>query len=144
MINLIRTHVKRRLSMRATASFNVDTFDADAPFWEEGEIRHFRARIEKTFHGDVEGHGSVEMLGARVPADAGYVALERISGTVHGRAGGFSLLHVGTLDGQRMWARWPIVPGSGSGELRTIRGEGRIEIDAQGQHTFILDYELDS
>ena len=47
------------------------------------------------------------------------------------------------MAGKESWARWPVIPGSGSGELRTIRGEGRIDIDAAGRHTFTLDYELD-
>ena len=129
--------------MRAVARFDLDSFDEDPPHREEDGLRHTRARIEKTFHGDIEGHGSVEMLAARSADGAGYVALEHITGTVHGRAGGFSLLHIGTMAGADTWGRWPVVPGSGTGALRTIRGDGRIDIDAAGHHTFTLDYELD-
>ena len=129
--------------MRAVARFDLDSFDEDPPNREEDGLRHTRARIEKTFRGDIEGHGSVEMLAARADEGAGYVALEHITGTVNGRSGGFSLLHIGTMAGAQTWARWPVVPGSGTGELRAIRGEGRIDIDAAGGHTFTLDYELD-
>jgi hypothetical protein len=129
--------------MRAVASFDLDSFDGDPPYREEDGLRHVRARIEKTFRGDIEGHGSVEMLAARAEAGSGYVALERITAVVNGRSGGFSLLHIGTMAGTEMWARWPVVPGSGTGELRTIRGEGQIDIDAAGRHTFTLDYEVD-
>jgi Protein of unknown function (DUF3224) len=129
--------------MRAVASFEFDSFDEDPPYRADGGARHQRAHIEKTFRGEIEGHGSVEMLAARAAEGAGYVALEYITGTVNGRSGGFSLLHIGTMAGQETWARWPVVPGSGTGELRTIRGEGRIDIDAAGGHTFTLDYELD-
>ncbi len=100
-------------------------------------------RIEKTFRGDFEGRSSVEMLAARNEEGAGYVAFEHITGTLHGQSGGFSLLHIGTIDGAEQWARWPVVPGSGSGGLRGIRGEGRIDVDAAGNHTFTLDYEID-
>jgi Protein of unknown function (DUF3224) len=75
-------------------------------------------------------------------APARLVALEHITGTVNGRSGGFSLLHIGTAAGSEQWAKWPVVPGSGTGDLRTIRGEGRIDIDAEGNHTLTLDYEL--
>ena len=129
--------------MRAVARFDLDSFDEDAAHREEDGLRHTRARIEKTFRGDIEGHGSVEMLAARSAEGAGYVALEHITGTVHGRAGGFSLLHIGTMAGADTGARWPVVPGSGTGALRTIRGDGRIDIDAAGYHTLTLDYELD-
>jgi hypothetical protein len=96
-----------------------------------------------TFRGDIEGHGSVEMLAARADAGSGYVALERITATVNGKSGAFSLLHSGTMVGTVMWGRWPVVPGSGTGELRLIRGKGKIDIDAEGGHTFTLDYEVD-
>ncbi len=129
--------------MRAVASFGVDSFDGDPPYREEDGVGHMRARVEKTFRGDIDGHGSVEMLAARAEAGSGYVALERITGVVNGRSGGFSLLHIGTMVGTETWGRWLVVPGSGTGELRTIRGEGKIDVDAAGRHTFTLDYEVD-
>ncbi len=129
--------------MRAVAAFDIDSFDQIPPSGEENALPHGRMRIEKTFRGEIEGHGSVEMLAARNDDGAGYVAIEHITGTVNGRSGGFQLLHIGTMAGTEVWARWPVVPGSGSGELRTIRGEGRIDIDAEGRHTFTLDYDLD-
>jgi hypothetical protein len=130
--------------MRAVAGFELDSFDGDPPYREEDGVAHSRARIEKTYRGDIEGHGSVEMLAARADAGSGYVALERIAAVVNGKPGGFSLLHIGTMAGTEMWTRWLIVSGSGTGELRAIRGEGRIDIDAEGHHTFTLDYDLDS
>jgi hypothetical protein len=106
--------------MRAIASFDLDKFEPAPPYREEAGVRHNRARIEKTFHADIDGRG-----------------------TVNGRSGGFSLLHIGTMGGNEQWARWPVVPGSGTGDLRTIRGEGRIDMDAERRHTLTLDYELD-
>lgn len=129
--------------MRAVSNFKSDSFVGDPPSLEVDGVSQGRARIEKTFTGEIEGHGSVEMLAARADAGSGYVALERITGSVNGRVGGFSLLHIGTLTSEEMWALWRVVPGSGTGELRTIRGEGTIEIDANGVHTFTLEYELD-
>ena len=73
---------------------------------------------------------------------AGYVAVERISGSVHGRSGSFAVLHMGTMAGESQWARWPVVPGSGTGDLARIAGEGRIEIAPDGTHQLHLDYQL--
>lgn len=129
--------------MRAVAGFDLDSFDGEPPYREEEGISHVRARIEKTFRGEIEGCGSVEMLAARADVGSGYVALERITAVVNGRSGGFSLLHIGTMAGTETWARWLVVPGSGTGDLCMIRGEGRIDIDAAGGHTFTLDYEID-
>ncbi|MDQ6772109.1 MAG: DUF3224 domain-containing protein [Candidatus Dormibacteraeota bacterium] len=128
--------------MRAVATFNLDSFDQKPAHFEEGGVSHGAMRIEKTFHGDIEGHGSVEMLAARGEGGDGYVALERITGSVHGRVGGFGVLHVATSEGDERWARWVISPGSGTGDLVGISGEGRIDADADGRHTFELDYEL--
>ena len=44
--------------------------------------------------------------------------------------------------GEIQWARWPVVPGSGTGDLARISGEGRIEISTEGAHELHLDYEL--
>jgi uncharacterized protein DUF3224 len=128
--------------MRAVAEFNLDSFDPDAPYLEDDGLGHMRARIKKTFRGEIVGQSTVEMLAARSETGSGYVALERISGVVNGKSGAFSLLHIGTMAGTEMWAKWPVVPGSGIGELRTIRGEGKIDIDAAGGHTFTLEYEV--
>jgi Protein of unknown function (DUF3224) len=129
--------------MRGVASFDLDSFDWEPPYRDEGGVQHARAHVNKTFRGDIEGRGSVEMLAAQSQGGAGYVALEHITGRLNGWSGGFSLLHVATRDADGQWARWPIVPGSGTGDLTSIRGEGRIDIDAEGKHTFTLDYEFD-
>ena len=106
-------------------------------------MNYTRIRIAKTFRGDIEAHSTVEMLSVRADsASAGYVAVERIEGSVHGRAGAFALLHAGTMAGETQWARWSVVPGSGTGELVRIAGEARIEITPDGEHQLHLDYEL--
>ena len=46
------------------------------------------------------------------------------------------------MAGESQWARWPVVPGSGTGELARIAGEARIEIGAEGEHQLHLDYEI--
>jgi hypothetical protein len=128
--------------MRAVASFTIDTFEPEPPFLEQDGVAHGRIRLEKTFQGEIEGHGSVVMLATQNPGGAGYVALERISGVVGGRQGGFSLLHLGLQSGAQTSGQWPVVPGSGTGELTGVSGQGQIEIDAEGRHTFTLEYEL--
>lgn len=74
--------------MRAVASFDLDSFDGEPPYYEEDGLTHGRARIAKTFRGDIEGHGSVEMLAARAEAGSGYVALERVTDRCRGYATG--------------------------------------------------------
>ena len=130
--------------LQAVAPFELDSFDQEPPYQEDSGVLYARSRITKTFHGDVEGTSIVDML---LPGSegggAGYVALERITGTVHGRAGSFAVLHIGTMTADDRWAKWPIVHGSGTAELRGITGEARIEIASDGAHTLFLEYELE-
>lgn len=128
---------------RAVAPFTLDPPVQDAPYAEDAGVAYARATLSKTFRGDIQAVSAVDMLSVRVAGEgAGYVALERVTGAVAGRSGTFALLHIGTMSGGEYWARWPVVPGSGTGELTGISGEGRIEIDSDGSHTFFLDYEL--
>lgn len=97
----------------------------------------------KTFRGDLDGSSVTEMLAARSPGGAGYVAMERIVGRLGDRVGTFVLLHLGTLDGEGEPAgHWPIVPGSGTGELEGISGHAHIGADDDGTHRIQLHYEL--
>ncbi len=52
---------------------------------------------DKQFHGDIEGTSKLQMLTAMtdVKGSAGYVAIERVTGTLHGRSGSFVLQHSG-------------------------------------------------
>ncbi len=127
----------------AVSSFVLDSFDEEPPFLEDPGVRYSRLRIAKTFQGDIEGRSTVEMLSVRAETGAaGYVAVERIEGTVKGVSGSFAVLHMGTMAGETQWARWPVVAGSGTGDLANINGEGRIEISPDGAHQFHLDYNL--
>lgn len=58
-----------------------------------------RMSIEKQFHGDLDAlsRGAMLTAGTSVKGSAGYVAIERVSGTLHGRSGTFMLQHSGTL-----------------------------------------------
>ena len=128
----------------ATAPFTVDSMDDEELVEQDPGVRYARARIAKTFSGDLDGRSTLEMLSVRAESGgAGYVALERIEGRLHGRAGSFALLHAATMTADdEPWGRFVVVPGSGAGELSGLSGEGRIEVAGDGAHTFFLDYEL--
>lgn len=127
----------------AQAPFTVDDVDDEDLVEQDPGVRYSRARLAKTFRGDLEGRSTVEMLSVRADdGSAGYVALERVVGALHGRSGSFAMLHVATMSGGEPWGRWLIVPGSAVGELAGLAGEGRIEIAADGAHTLHLDYTI--
>jgi hypothetical protein len=128
--------------MKAICPFEIDSFDATEPEDSQSASVFNRAVVKKTFSGDLEGHGRVEMMAHSEDDGRGYVALEIIEGKLHGKEGSFCFLHAGTQGAEGQWARWRVVPGSGQGELAGITGEGEIEFDKEGAHTLVLDYEL--
>ncbi len=131
-----------RMKRKATATFVLDSFD-HAPYDEaEGAVLG-KARITKTFTGEVEGTSGVEMLGCHnADGPAAYVALERLQVRLHGRAGTFVLQHwAGTGVDGAPGMHLTVVPGTGTGELAGITGSAAIRV-ADGVHTFEIEYAV--
>ncbi len=103
-----------------------------------------RMSIAKQFSGDLDAHSFGEMLSFRSAVDgsAGYVAMERVTGVLHGRRGGFVLQHSGTMDRGAPTLVVSVVPDSGSEELTGLSGTLAVHIDAQGGHSYTFDYRL--
>ena len=102
-----------------------------------------RMSIDKQFHGDLEASSQGEMLsaGTDVKGSAGYVAIERVSGSLHGRNGSFVLQHNATMTRGVPYLNIIVVPDSGVGELVGLSGMMRINI-ADGKHTYEFEYAL--
>jgi hypothetical protein len=102
-----------------------------------------RMSIDKQFHGDIEATSKGQMLtaGTEVKGSAGYVAIERITGTLQGRTGSFVLQHSGTLTRGAPQQSITVVPDSGTGQLAGLTGKMTINI-ADGKHSFEFDYTL--
>ncbi len=102
-----------------------------------------RMALDKQFHGDLEATGKGQMLaaGTDVPGSAGYVALERVSGTLHGRHGTFALQHSGTMARGAPQLSITVVPDSATGELLGLAGKLAITI-ADGKHSYDFEYTL--
>ena len=102
-----------------------------------------RLAIDKQFSGDLQGTSTGEMLSARTAVDnsAGYVAIERVTGTLHGRAGSFVLQHSGTMHAGAQQLSITVVPASGSNQLAGIEGVFKLRIEG-GVHHYTLEYTL--
>ena len=100
-------------------------------------------RIDKRFHGALDARSIVHMLaiGTAVPGSAGYVAVERVSGTLEGRRGAFLLQHSGTMDRGTPSLAVSVVPDSGSDALAGLRGRMTIDI-VDGVHQYAFEYTL--
>ncbi len=98
--------------------------------------------LDKVYHGDLEATGKGLMLSSGDPGQgsAGYVAMERVTGTLAGRAGSFALMQMGTMaPGTGPQLTVTVVPGSGTGDLSGIYGGMTINI-AAGKHSYVLNY----
>jgi hypothetical protein len=103
-----------------------------------------RMSIDKVFHGDLSGTSVGEMLAAMtsVKDSAGYVAIERVSGTLDGRRGSFVLQHSATMDRGAQRLSISVVPDSGTDELVDLSGTMTIAIAADGTHSYEFTYTL--
>jgi hypothetical protein len=102
-----------------------------------------RMSIDKEFQGDVEGVSKGEMFSARtgVNNSAGYVAIERVQGSIHGRRGSFVLQHSSTMNRGEPTQSINVVPDSGTEELTGLAGSLTITI-VEKQHYYDFDYSL--
>ena len=120
------------------------TFDVKlSPQPATGDWGLGRLSIDKQFHGDLSATSAGEMLSAMtgVAGSAAYVALERVSGTLHGRRGAFTLHHTGVMTRDEGQLTIHVVPDSGEGELAGLAGQMTIRIDDDAHH-YDFDYTL--
>ena len=103
-----------------------------------------RMSVDKVYSGDLEATGQGEFLAAMgsVKGSAGYVAMERVTGTLDGKAGSFALQHRGVMTRGTPELSVTVVPDSGTGELVGITGTMKIDI-VEGKHNYEFLYELD-
>jgi hypothetical protein len=130
--------------MRATGTFDVKLNPLDS-YDKADDSPMRRMSIDKQFHGGLEGTSTGEMLsaGTAVKTSAGYVAIERVSGTLNGHAGTFVLQHSGIMNRGTPQLTVAVVPDSGTGGLAGLSGNMMIIIEA-GKHSYELDYSLDA
>lgn len=104
-----------------------------------------RLSLDKQFHGDLSATSTGEMLsaGTSVKGSAGYVAIERVRGTLAGQSGTFILQHSGTMTRGKPQLTITVVPDSGTGSLEGISGTMTINI-VNGKHFYEFDYTLPS
>jgi len=130
------------MTRHAEGSFDAKTTPLAADEALAGtEISRFS--LEKQYHGDLDATAKGQMLSAGDPksGNAGYVAIEQVTGTLGGHSGSFALQHSGAMQGGSYKLSVEVVPGSGTGELAGISGTLTIIIVA-GKHSYTFDYTL--
>ena len=103
-----------------------------------------RMSLDKTFHGDLDASSAGEMLAVRtaVANSAGYVAIERVTGTLAGRKGTFALQHWGMMANGAQDLRISVIPDSATGELAGLGGTMTIDIQPGGKRCYTFSYTL--
>jgi hypothetical protein len=108
-----------------------------------GEVRLTRVSGTQRFAGAIEGAGEVDWVFCYRPdRTARFVGLQRVEGSIDGRAGSVILESVGDHDGHRSKGSWRVVPGSGTGELAGIDGSGSFDAPGGMEVDYELDYRL--
>jgi hypothetical protein len=103
-----------------------------------------RMSLDKQYHGDLDASSKGEMLSAvgSVNGSAGYVAIEKVDGTLGGRKGTFVLQHNATMTRGAPYLNIIVVPDTGTGELEGLTGTMKIIIAPGGKHSYEFDYAL--
>jgi hypothetical protein len=130
---------EKRHMTRASGTFDVKV----TPAAGESPAGFVRLALDKHFHGALEASSVGEMMASNAGGSdsGGYVALERVTGKLDGRSGGFVLQHSGVMSPGSMRIDVQITPGSGTGDLAGIAGTLTIRIEGK-QHFYDLDYTL--
>ncbi|PYP23240.1 MAG: hypothetical protein DMD55_17820 [Gemmatimonadetes bacterium] len=127
----------------ANARFTIKSW-VEKPYSEnQGVPKLTRAAVTKAFTGDIAGEGHVEYLMMyRSDGSATFVGLERVVGHVAGKAGSFVLQRTGVFENGVAKESYFVISGSGTGELRGLRGEGTSAVGHGTEHPLTLTYEL--
>jgi hypothetical protein len=129
--------------MRATGKFDVQITPQASDLAPEGPNLG-RMAIDKQYHGDLVAAAKGEMItaaGIAVKESAAYSAVERVSGTLHGKKGTFALQHTGIMTRGTPSLNVTVVPDSATGELAGLTGKMDIIIEGK-EHAYVLDYEI--
>ncbi|MFB6893871.1 DUF3224 domain-containing protein [Kitasatospora sp. NPDC056327] len=132
------------MTNKAAGTFEL-VWDEKDPYHAEEGVALSKVIVTKTFVGDLVGTSVTELIKAMTPepTSAGYVAIERFTGTVHGQEGTFVLQHSAISTRGEGDLNIVVVPDSGTGALKNISGSFNVVV-ADGKHSYTLDYALEA
>jgi hypothetical protein len=137
------------MSAHAKATFEIKSWDEKTwegqPYNEVSGAKITRASVTKSLQGDIAGESTLQyLMSYHENGTVSFVGLERVVGSVGGRSGSFVLQRIGADEGGGLQETYSVVPGSGTGELRGLRGEGSATMGEQAErYPFTLDYDFE-
>jgi hypothetical protein len=131
------------MATHVEATFEIGKWD-EQPYQESGDgAKMTSAHVSYRYHGGIDGESVMEyLMSYRADGTGVYVGLERIEGSIDGRAGSFILEHTGTFAAHGVTGTYRVIPDSGTGELQGLRGEGNLSVSGAGPYPVALDYDL--
>jgi hypothetical protein len=134
------------MTTHAQGYYEIKSWDESNYEETEGQTKLARAATTQTFHGDIEGESTTQYLMAYLDdGTATSVGLTRITGQLGGRSGSFVVYQISIYHGAETGVNetWQIIPGSGTGELRGLKGSGTMRSNEERRATYTLDYEFE-
>jgi len=131
------------MKQTANARFAITNWD-EKPYSEgPDQPKLSKASVTKALSGDIAGESHVEYLMVyRADGTASFVGIERITGRLGGKAGSFVLQRTGVFEDGQAKESYAVIPGSGTGALQGLKGEGTSSVGHGMEHPFVLSYEL--
>jgi hypothetical protein len=132
------------MTTRATGTFEITTWE-EQTYQELGAgAKLTRASVTQCFRGDIEGVGTVEFLLMYPDSSCAFFAgMQRVVGKLNGRSGSFILQTNGTYADGKAGADWFVVPGSATGDLRGLHGNGGFSPVAGTSVPITLNYNFE-
>ena len=125
----------------ANARFAIKSWDEKPDSEGKDQPKLTRASVTKSYTGDIEGDAQVEYLMMyRSDGSAAFVGLERVTGRIGDKAGTFVLQRTGVFESGQAKESYSVIPGSATGELRGLRGDGNTAVGHGMEHPFTLRY----
>ena len=126
-----------------TSTFEIKSWK-EVPFHKlEGAPKLVRASVSKAYHGEIEGEGTLEYLMLyNADGTATYVGYERVVGKIGNRSGSFVFEDKGVFEAGMAKSTLTVMPNSGTGELRGLKGEGSYATGHAKEHAMRFEYEI--
>lgn len=138
-----QSQTERHTRARAKAKITVRSSEAK-PYDQTASPALVEIRLTETFSGDIDGESPVRALEVlRDDHSASLVSVQRFRGKLGGRQGTFVLQGQEIVENGKIKATWFVVPGSGTGDLSGLRGEGGFEGEFGKGSDGTLDYWLE-
>jgi hypothetical protein len=137
------------MSTHAKSTFAIKNWDEKTwegqPYNEVSGAKITRADVTKSLQGDIEGESTLQyLMSYHENGTVSFVGLERIVGSIGGRSGSFVLQRIGADEDGVVKETYSVVPGSGTGDLKGLRGKGSASLGEQAEHyPFTLDYHFE-